>query len=131
MDFCNKCGSKTDPDWVFCRSCGNSLDDGGPAAGESAQSTPIPTVPKVELISRGWDVVDVETVEIKAIDVTTADVPGDPLTDDDVVPAMAPGSVEISLDDVTIVEHGGDDLRLVGMNQQRRIKETCREVRIS
>ena len=103
MDFCNKCGSKTDLDWVFCRSCGNSLDDGDTAAGESINSTPTPTVPKVELISRGWDIVDVET-----IDIATADAPVDALEDDDVVIGLPPGTVEISVDDVTIVEHSAE-----------------------
>lgn len=109
MDFCNKCGSETDPDWVFCRSCGNSFDDRETAATSSPQSTPAPTVPKVELISRGWDVVDVDTVDIEAVDIQAVDIdtataPADPLEDDDLAAPLVPGTVEISVDDVTVVE---------------------------
>ncbi len=129
MDFCNKCGSETDPDWVFCRSCGNSFDDREAAATSSPQSTPVPTVPKVELISRGWDVVDVdpvdvdpvgvdpvgvdavdiEAVDIQAVDIDTATAPADPLEDDDLATPLVPGTVEISVDDVTVVEHPLED----------------------
>ena len=62
MDFCSNCGSSTDPDWVFCRSCGAGLDGPGDDP-EAARPMTQATKPKVELISRGWDVVDVETVE--------------------------------------------------------------------
>ncbi|MDJ0925110.1 MAG: hypothetical protein QNJ77_11165 [Acidimicrobiia bacterium] len=91
MDFCNECGSKTDPDWVFCRACGSSLGtDGDAAAGPVLEAAG----PKVELISRGWDVVEVETV----------DLPADPLTDEEVVEPVAPGAIEVSVDDVTVIE---------------------------
>ena len=99
MDFCNKCGSQTDTDWVFCRACGNSLDSRDIEAATATQAIPNQTAPKVELISRGWDIVDVDTV----------DLPTDPLQDDDVVAPMAPGTIEISIDDVTVIERTAEE----------------------
>jgi hypothetical protein len=94
MDFCSNCGDKTDPDWVFCRSCGGVLED-DPADG---LVVPIPrssASPKVELISRGWDVIDVETLETAA----------DPFDGDDTIAEPLPAqSVEVTVDDVTVVE---------------------------
>ncbi len=92
MDFCNECGSTTDPDWVFCRACGNSLDNAEVA--NTVQSAVGGDTPKVELISRGWDVVDVDAVE----------VPADPLQDDTVATPLPPGAIEVTIDDVTVVE---------------------------
>jgi hypothetical protein len=93
MDFCFNCGTKLDPDWAFCKSCGSGFD-----APESEAAAPTvvttPAAPKVELISRGWDVVDVETVTH----------PTDPLEDDLVDVPLPPGAIEISVDDVTVVE---------------------------
>ena len=98
MDFCFNCFTKTDPDWVFCRSCGSALEESN---GEDL-AAPIPqsgAAPKVELISRGWDEV-VDTVE----------APADPLEDDDVSPGpLPPGAVEISVDDITIVAADADE----------------------
>ncbi len=92
MDFCNDCGSKTDPEWVFCRSCGSTLER---SATETAEQAVVagPDAPKVELISRGWDVVEVDTV----------DLPGDPLADDEVQVPLPPGAVEVTVDEVTVV----------------------------
>lgn len=94
MDFCSNCGDKTDPDWVFCRSCGGVLEDDA----ADGLVVPIPRssgAPKVELISRGWDVIDVETLE------TTVDPFDGEDTIDDPLP---PQSVEVTVDDVTVVE---------------------------
>lgn len=99
MDFCNKCGSQTDTDWVFCRSCGNSLDSRDIEAATAPQAIPNQTAPKVELISRGWDIVDVDTV----------DLPADPLQENDVVAPLAPGTIEISIDDVTVIERSTEE----------------------
>ena len=94
MDFCSNCGDKTDPDWVFCRSCGGVLED-DPADGLVAPIPRSPGAPKVELISRGWDVIDVETLE------TT----GDPFDGEDTIAvSLPPQSVEVTVDDVTVVE---------------------------
>jgi hypothetical protein len=51
------------------------------------------TKPKVELISRGWDVVEIETIEAAA----------DPLGDDVPAPPLPSDSIEISADDITVV----------------------------
>lgn len=92
MDFCNDCGQTTDPDWVFCRSCGSTLD--APESSAAAVATPSGP-PRVELISRGWDVVDVEPVE---------ELPADPLHED-IVPDLAPGTIEVAVDNLTVVGH--------------------------
>ncbi len=93
MDFCFNCGGKTDPDWVFCRSCGSALEE---SEGEDL-AIPIPQsggVPKVELISRGWDEV-VDTVE----------VPADPLEGDEVSPGpLPPDAIEVTVDSITVIE---------------------------
>lgn len=94
MDFCFNCGGKTDPDWVFCRSCGSVLEDDDigelPVPAESSQGA----APKVELISRGWDVVDVDTVRL----------PADPLESDELSAGPLPsGTIEVSAGDITVV----------------------------
>lgn len=94
MDFCSNCGDKTDPDWVFCRSCGGVLEDDA----ADGLVVPIPRssgAPKVELISRGWDIIDVETLE------TTVD-PFD--GEGTIAEPLPPHSVEVTVDDVTVVE---------------------------
>ena len=98
MDFCNECGSKTDPEWVFCRACGSSLDASDV---EAVAAQPIATgnSPKVELISRGWDVVDIEPAGEEA----APPLPIDPMETDEVVLPLDPDAVEISVDDVTVV----------------------------
>jgi hypothetical protein len=98
MDFCNECGSKTDPDWVFCRSCGNPLDSPEIEA-VAAQPTSSGNSPKVELISRGWDVVDIDATE----EDWNSGFPVDLLETDEVVTPLDPDAVEISVDDVTVV----------------------------
>ena len=92
MDFCNDCGQTTDPDWVFCRSCGSTLDAPDVAASTVAATTSGP--PKVELISRGWDVVDIDPVD---------PLPADPL-EEELAADLAPGAIEVSVDNVTVVE---------------------------
>jgi hypothetical protein len=92
MDFCSDCGQTTDPDWVFCRSCGSTLD--APDSSTAAVTTPTGP-PRVELISRGWDVVDVEPVE---------ELPADPMHED-IVPDLAPGAIEVAVDSLTVVAH--------------------------
>lgn len=104
MDFCNKCGKGIEADWVFCRSCGYSLGDRELDAISARQGTPVAAAPKVELISRGWDVVDVE-----AIDVDTVDVDMIHPLDDDVVAPLAPGTIEITIDDLTVIEHSEEE----------------------
>ena len=98
MDFCNECGNTTEPEWVFCRSCGNSLES---SEIESVAAQPIATSnsPKVELISRGWDVVDVEV----AADESSSTLPTDPLQTNEIVMPLDPDAVEISVDEVTVV----------------------------
>jgi len=98
MDFCFNCGTKTDPDWVFCRSCGSALED----TNSAIEGTPVPTssgMPKVELISRGWDVIDVETVE----------TPDDPLQGDIETAPLPAGAIEIAVDDISIIETASAD----------------------
>lgn len=93
MDFCSNCGGTTDPDWVFCRTCGSGLDlpeappIAPPAATDSAS-------PKVELISRGWD----------ALDVDQENGPLDPLDSDVIDLPLPPGAVEVAVGDIAIVE---------------------------
>jgi hypothetical protein len=97
MDFCFNCGGKTDPDWVFCRACGGVLEDA--AVEEVAE--PVSTssgAPKVELISRGWDVVEVDTVEL----------PADPLEEDVSPGPLPPGAIEVAAGDITVVEIAED-----------------------
>jgi hypothetical protein len=90
MDFCFNCGLKTDPDWVFCRSCGSVLEED---SADLAMPASTAGAPKVELISRGWDDRVVETIEID----------GSPLADDEVAPSpVAPGGIEVTVDEITI-----------------------------
>jgi len=92
MDFCFNCGRKTDPDWVFCRSCGSALDDEGADLAVPASAA---GAPKVELISRGWDDQVVETIEVD----------GAATTDDDLAPPrVPPGGVEITVDEITVID---------------------------
>lgn len=95
MDFCNDCGQTTDPDWVFCRACGSALD--APEIEAAAAVTAVSGPPTVELISRGWDVVDVDALD---------QLPADPLEEDIDVSPLAPGAIEISVDEVTLVAQG-------------------------
>lgn len=97
MDFCFNCGAKIDPDWVFCRSCGSGLDAPEPEPAAPPIVT-TPAAPKVELISRGWDVVDVEPVVH----------PTDPLESNVTDVPLPPGAIEISVDSVTVVETPAD-----------------------
>jgi hypothetical protein len=98
MDFCNECGQTTDPDWVFCRACGYALDTPEMEA-STATVVASSATPKVELISRGWDVVDVDAVETSA----------DPLLDEPTEPPLAPETIEISIDNVTVVTQPDDN----------------------
>jgi hypothetical protein len=98
MDFCNECGSKTEPEWVFCRSCGNPLE--APEI-EAVAAQPIVTnnSPTVELISRGWDVVDIEATALEPDPV----LPPDPIESNEVAVPLDPDAVEVSVDEVTVV----------------------------
>lgn len=99
MDECFSCGSKTDPDLAFCTNCGVAL--GIPETATNVVPISGPTgVPKVELISRGWDVVDIDT----------ADLPADPLEDDDLAAPLRLGTVEITVDNITVVEETGGEV---------------------
>ncbi len=99
MDFCFNCGGKTDQDWVFCRACGSVLDD-TETDQSAATGPPAASTPKIELISRGWDVVDVETVKL----------PADPLAGNEISPGPLPsGTIEISADDITVVNTDEED----------------------
>ena len=94
MDSCFSCGSKTEPDWVFCRSCGNGLDETEGLVAAVPDSTASGS-PKVELISRGWeDVVDIETVGL----------PTEPLDADDITFPVPAGGIEVTVDNITVVE---------------------------
>ena len=92
MDFCFKCGHKTDPDWVFCRACGSVLEED---AADLAVPASTSATAKVELISRGWDDQVVETREVD----------DDLLDDDEIVSSPVPPSgIEIKVDDITVVD---------------------------
>ena len=93
MDFCSDCGQTTEPDWVFCRSCGYALDTPDIENATTAATTSAGP-PKVELISRGWDAIDVDEVEL----------PSDPLLDEPTPTPLPPGTIEVSVDDITVVE---------------------------
>lgn len=92
MDFCFNCGNKTDPDWVFCRSCGSGLDvlEDKSALAATAEA---PTEPKVELISRRWDIVDIDTVEH----------PKDPSDSNVIDVPLPPEAIEVSAGDITVI----------------------------
>lgn len=91
MDFCFNCGLKTDPDWVFCRSCGSALEEESTDIAVPAASG----TPKVELISRGWDEQVIDTVEVE----------GDLLDDDEALrPPVAPNGIEITVDEITVID---------------------------
>ncbi len=96
MDFCYTCGSKTDPDWVFCRSCGNGLEETDGTVASVPVIVPSDSdAPKVELISRGWsDVVDIDTVEY----------PTELADDNDIAVPLPAGGIEITVDSITVVE---------------------------
>jgi len=92
MTICSHCGISIEPGLDACQSCGlvvarqNETSPGTvPGAGGS---------PQVELISRGWDVVDLDVQEL----------PSDPLEEDDITGAtLPPGTVEIAVDDISII----------------------------
>ena len=105
MDFCNECGKTTEPEWIFCRSCGNPLDSPEVEA-VAVQPIASTNTPKVELISRGWDVVDVDATETDS-GAREADLgpelPTDLLESNEVAQPLDTDAVEISVDEVTIV----------------------------
>lgn len=98
MDFCNECGSRTESEWVFCRSCGNPLE--APEI-EAVAAQPIVSndSPTVELISRGWDVVDIEATALESDPV----LPPDPMETNEVAIPLDLDAVEVSVDEVTVV----------------------------
>jgi hypothetical protein len=92
MTICSHCGTAIEPGLDACQSCGmvvarQTETSRGTVPGDGSS-------PQVELISRGWDVVDLEVQEL----------PSDPLGEDDVTgPTLPPGAVEIAIDDISIV----------------------------
>jgi hypothetical protein len=100
MTTCPYCRITIEPDLDTCQSCGRVVarqNAPGPGTGLSDGDNP-----QVELISRGWDVVDIDVQE----------PPTDPLAGDDVTRStLPPGSVEIAVDDISIVTDTEDEPR--------------------
>lgn len=99
MDTCYSCGDKTEPEWDSCEACGAVLEDAvsdqtiaQTAAAGSASGT---ASPKVELISRGWDVVEVDP----------AGLPADPIGDDEdiAIGPLPPDAIEIAEGDIAVI----------------------------
>lgn len=91
---CTHCDNAVASSWNYCAHCG-SIGSDARAVGIAPQvvttdggtSHPMPgNVPKVELISRGWDIVDV-----------------DPIAEDPVAIPIPAGAVEVVVDDITVV----------------------------
>lgn len=98
MTTCSYCGITIESDLDTCQSCGRVVARQNmptPGAGLSDGDSP-----QVELISRGWDVVDIDVQEL----------PTDPLDGDDVTRStLSPGIVEIAVDDISIVTDTEDE----------------------
>ncbi len=68
------------------------------------------TAPQVELISRGWSVVDVDAQELAS----------DPLDGNDISTAsLAPGSIEIAVDNISVVTGGDEDAEAAGTQESQ------------
>jgi len=91
---CTHCDNAVASSWNYCAHCGSIGSDARVAdvvpqvvATDGETSHPISgNGPKVELISRGWDIVDV-----------------DPIAEDPVAVPIPAGAVEIVVDDITVV----------------------------
>jgi hypothetical protein len=96
MSTCFNCGADIDPNWTSCPTCGRVVDTTTPTAGAGEPSPG----PQVELISRGWAVVDIES-----------DDAGLPELDEDdtSAPPLPPGGIEVSVDDISVVATGDDE----------------------
>jgi hypothetical protein len=92
MTICSHCGIAIEPGLDACQSCGLVVVP----QNETSRGT-VPgdkDGPQVELISRGWDVVDLDVQEL----------PSDPLEEDDLTgPPLPAGAVEIAVDDISII----------------------------
>ncbi len=93
MTTCSNCGANIDPDWTSCPACGRVVGTAADSLGASEHS-PGPG-PQVELISRGWSVVDLESEDTPLHDLLEED--------DSSGPPLSPGSIEISVDDISFV----------------------------
>ena len=87
MEICSNCGATTIGE--TCHRCGHPL----PLAQDllTLETTTTPS-PKVELISRGHDIVEADAIEVAAESLD--DVPP---------PPIPPGGVEVTVDEVTVV----------------------------
>jgi len=96
MSECITCGAEIDPGWNACRRCGRAIEfqDLSPSVtGHEPQ-----VEPQVELISRTWNVVEIDGVE----------VPTDALEAGE-APPLSPGSIEVSVDGISITTTGSDE----------------------
>jgi RNA polymerase subunit RPABC4/transcription elongation factor Spt4 len=94
LAVCSHCFNHIASSWNYCPHCGSIGSDarvvGAVENAAAAGGDPAPpstgNAPKVELISRGWDIVDV-----------------DPVADDTVEVPIPAGAVEVVVDDITVV----------------------------
>lgn len=96
MSTCIACGAEIDPGWNACRLCGRAIEFN--ELTPSTASAEPGSEPQVELISREWNVVEVDGDEVSpdAFEVDEA-------------PPLAPGSIEVSVDGVAVVATDQDE----------------------
>jgi hypothetical protein len=96
MTTCITCGAAIEPGWNACRLCGRAVEFKDLPA--SPGSTPPESEPQVELISRDWNVVEVDADELipEALEINDA-------------PPLAPGSIEVSVDGVSVIAADEDE----------------------
>jgi len=92
MTNCSHCGATIDTDRATCSSCGRAIE--GPVQTQPPAGRPDSPTPQVELISRDWGVVDVDTGK----------TPANPLDEDEPSgPPLPPGSIEVAVDEISVV----------------------------
>jgi hypothetical protein len=99
MTTCPNCGATTDIDLDSCQTCGRALLIYNPTAHPEVLP-PGDTAPQIELISRGWSVVDVDATELPPDLSDGVDVSSPPLP---------PDSIEIAVDDISVIARGEED----------------------